>query len=70
MGVFYVSCHRNVTTELPEISGKAYLIRHVAGVHLFPNEQDECSAENMLLVVIDPSKKQITVVKKSMVPFW
>ena len=64
-------CYRNATTDQPEIAGKSFFIRSVPGLDLYGNvASSDASVENMFLMTIDSSKKQITVIKKVMIPFW
>ena len=62
--------HRNASTNKPEIAGKAFLVKQLPGVQLYSGTRDESSAENMYLVLVDPTKRHLTVIKKTMIPFW
>ena len=67
--IYHVN-YRNSTTNAPEIAGKAFLVKNIPGVQLYSNTKDESSVENMYIVLIDPTKRYLTVLKKTMIPFW
>ena len=49
------------------------MIKSVEGVELFSSTnggKTTDSMENMIIMIVDPAIKQITVIKKVMTPFW
>ena len=50
-----------------KVSGRVYQIRSVAGLSLFTHPE---SPHNLFLVVVDPLKKCVTVVKNNFTPYW
>ena len=49
-----------------QISGRAFKLISVDGVELFPTE----SKFNLFIVIIDPMKKFVTVIRNSHKPYW
>lgn len=70
-----LTVYKNATTDQPEISGRAFLIKSIPGLDLYGDASsigntDNSTAENMFIVLVDPSKRQLTVVKKVMISLW
>lgn len=70
-----LTVYKNATTEQPEIAGKAFALTNIPGLDLYGDasqygSSDASVAENMFLVVVDPSKRQITIMKKVMASMW
>lgn len=69
-----LTVYKNATTGQPEIAGKAFMVRSLKGVELFGSGHGHRtvpdSVANALIVIVDPSKHFVTVVKKVMTPFW
>lgn len=63
-----IIAHRDARTNQVQLSGRVFLVRSVAGVNLFP--ANPSSPHNILLLMVDPLKKVVTVVKNSFMPFW
>jgi cilia- and flagella-associated protein 300 len=70
-----LTVYKNATTDQPEIAGKAFSINNVPGLDLYGDAavyggSDEGVAENVFIIVVDPSKRQLTVMKKVMASMW
>ena len=50
-----------------KLSGRVYNIRRVTGLNLFTYPD---SSQNYLYIIVDPLKKQITVIKSDFKPYW
>jgi hypothetical protein len=72
--MYIVVVCRSETTGKPEIAGKAFVVRRMNGVELFGSSRGmrvvRDSYANILIILVDPTKRYITVVKKVMAPFW
>ena len=64
---FLFSLFRDSKNNEVKVSGRAYRILSVPGVSLFEHPE---SSHNSLFVIIDPLKKEITVIKNSFRPYW
>ena len=58
---------RNPEVEGIQISGRAFSVQSVDGIELFPVPDH---AANALIVIIDPLKKTLTVIKNTVKSFW
>jgi len=70
-----LTVYKNSTTDQPEIAGKAFAIREIPGLDLYSDasqygSSDNSVVENTFLIVVDPSKRQLTVMKKVMASMW
>lgn len=63
-----VTVYRDSKENKVQLSGKAYKIEKITGVELFPKNPD--SPNNALILIIDPLKKVLTVIKQSYNSFW
>jgi hypothetical protein len=63
----YYYC-RDSTTLAVKVSGKAYSIRAVPGLTLFPANPE--SSWNAFILIVDPLKKTISILKNTYKKFW
>lgn len=63
-----VTVFRNSNTNAVQVSGKAFRIKNVAGMELFPD--NPTSPHNVCLAIVDPLKKQIVFLKNTFKDFW
>lgn len=63
-----VTVFRNSSTNAVQVSGKAFKIKRVDGVDLFPD--NPTSPHNVCIAVLDPLKKSVTFVKNTFKDFW
>lgn len=63
-----ITVYRDSKTEQVQIAGRVYQLEKVTGLTLFQDDPD--SPHNQLFLVIDPLKKEVTVMKHSFKPFW
>jgi cilia- and flagella-associated protein 300 len=63
----YRSNNSNSTNEIL-VAGKAFRIRSINGIELFP--ENPISPYNVCLVILDPLKKHLHVVKNTFKNFW
>lgn len=62
-----ITVYRDATTEEVKISGRVYQIEKVNGLSLF---QDIDSVHNFFMLIIDPLKRIVTVLKYTHKSFW
>ena len=65
--LFSAAPFRDSKTEQVQVSGRVYRIDSVPGLDLFNYPE---SSHNCLFAVIDPLKKEISIVKNSFKPYW
>jgi hypothetical protein len=63
-----VQSNRDSKTDVVQFSGKVFRINAASGLELFPDNPS--SALNALIVIVDPLKKAVTVIKNDFKPFW
>jgi len=63
-----VTVYRDANTQEVKVSGKAFAVQSVTDIELFPNNPD--STWNICIVLIDPLKKMITMVKNTYKKYW
>ncbi|KAJ1412979.1 hypothetical protein B484DRAFT_173231 [Ochromonadaceae sp. CCMP2298] len=63
-----VTIYKDSKTETVQFAGRAYVLQSAKNLTLFPDNPE--SPHNRLLLLVDPLKKTVTVVKNSFKPFW
>jgi len=63
-----VSVFKDSNTESIQVASKVFSIESVEGLELFPSSSS--SPHNIFLVVVDPAKRTLTVVKLDYKSFW
>eukprot|EP00981_Chlorochromonas_danica_P012411 scaffold4877_cov171-Ochromonas_danica.AAC.26 len=63
-----ITVYRENSSQAVQVSGRAFLVHSVSGVTLHTHSPD--SPRNLFLVIIDPMKRLVTVVKNSDKKFW
>lgn len=62
-----ITVYKDSKTGEVKLSGRVYSIKQIAGLNLFTHPQ---SSHNAFYVIVDPLKKQITVIKYDYKPYW
>lgn len=68
MVLLLVYFYRDSKTNDVKVAGKVFKIKNVPGVSLFPESPD--SPHNLMIVLVDPMKRTVTVMKNSFKDFW
>lgn len=63
-----VTVFRGSESDAIQVSGRAFKIKNIAGLDLFP--ENPTSPHNTLFVIIDPLKRHMVVVKNTFKSFW
>jgi hypothetical protein len=66
--LLYLHHYRDSKTDTVQFSGRVYKVLAAGNLELFP--ENPASGLNAMIVIVDPLKKVVTVVKNNFKSFW
>ena len=64
-----ITVYKDSKTESIKVSGRAFLVEEIQGLELFKTNQQD-SPHNRMIVIVDPVKKVVNILRQSFKSFW